>query len=80
MAIGKTKSDENIPEYHEKIYDFDRDDIETKLKDFILSHPNMQCLVSINYSRIPAELLEYDDDFDESDECLLKHRKKFYHS
>lgn len=41
MAIGKTKSDENIPEYREKIYDFDRDDIETKLKDFILSHPNI---------------------------------------
>ena len=35
-----TTSTENIPEYHEQIYEFDEDEIDTKLKDFILSNTN----------------------------------------
>jgi hypothetical protein len=29
------------PEYHEKIYEFDEEETETKMKDFITSNPNM---------------------------------------
>ena len=29
------------PEYDEKIYEFDEEEIETKMKDFITSNPNL---------------------------------------
>jgi hypothetical protein len=46
MMPGDNKKD-YIPEYHEKIYEFSEYDFFTKMKDFILNNPNMQCLVSI---------------------------------
>ena len=29
------------PEYHQKIYEFDEEDIETKMKNFLFSNPNL---------------------------------------
>ena len=40
------------PEYDEKIYEFDEEEIETKMKDFITSNPNLQCLVRINNIKV----------------------------
>jgi hypothetical protein len=40
MTIGGSKTD-YIPGYDEKIYEFNRADIDNKLKDFLLSNPNM---------------------------------------
>ena len=31
----------------DKIYEFDLEDIETKLKEFIFSNPNLNCLIHI---------------------------------
>ena len=39
------------PEYHEKIYEFDEEEIETKMKDCLFSNPNLQCLVRINLKK-----------------------------
>ena len=54
MTIGTTQG-YVTPEYHDKIYIFDEEEIETKMKDFITSNPNLQCLVRINFKQIPGE-------------------------
>ena len=47
MTIGSTKV-YIPPEYDEKIYEFDDKEIDTKMRDFITSNPDLQCLVRIN--------------------------------
>ena len=45
MTITKNKN--NIPEYHEKILEFDSEAMETEMKDFLFKNQNLQCLVKI---------------------------------
>ena len=80
MAVSENEK-HYIPDYHEKIYEFDEDQIETKMKDFILRNPNMQCLVLINYRSVPPEHIDaFSSIFDKSVKCFIKHQTKCYHS
>ncbi len=38
-------SKSNAPYYQEKIEEFKSSDIDTKLKDFVFSNPNLNCLI-----------------------------------
>ena len=59
------------PEYDEKIYEFDEEEIETKMKDFITTNPNQQCLVRINFKLIPTDTLVVKSSTNDSEEKLL---------
>ncbi len=52
MTMKKSK---NAPEYHEKIYEFDSEALETEMKDFLFKNQNLQCLVRINQNIIPDD-------------------------
>ena len=59
------------PDYHDKIYIFDEVEIETKLKDFITSNPNLQCLVRINFKQIPAHTVVLKSSTNYSEEKMM---------
>ena len=70
MTIDTTQGYDS-PEYQEQIYEFDEEDIETKMKDFITSNPNLQCLVRINFKVNPTETLVVKSSTNYSEEKML---------
>ncbi len=49
-----SKSD--FPNYKEKIYEFNEEDIKTIMRDFLFSNSNLNCLIMIRFNKIPIHL------------------------
>jgi hypothetical protein len=46
-------SEKNILVYETKIYEFDYEEIQTNLKQFLLNNPNLLCMIKVKFKIIP---------------------------